>query len=286
VRNEDTLKLEAMKTMRLWIECAALLAVVVTAGCGGGDGQLFVKTIPAPSLRGNSIGEPVEQQIAVYVPPGYASDGGRYPTIYFIPDKNSGGSAFLDGTYQGFSLLDAMDRLIEQGTIDKMIVVVVNGRNVLGEGFYVHSPAAGNWDRFLVRDVVRYVDKQYKTLPFRETRGIAGHATGATGALRIGMQFPDVFSAVYAVCPGAIDDVVDVVRVYEKTTIKLEAVVVEVDSGNMDDGIIAGYKVLIDRLNESGPSRLVRFDGGYEDKLRQRVEEQMLPFFSRVLVLE
>jgi len=275
-----------MNTIRLWAICTALLAIIVTVGCGSGEGQLFEKMIPAPSLRGNSIGEPVEQRIAVYVPPGYASDGGRYPVLYVIPGYDYPVNAFLDGTFQGFSLAEAMDRLIAEEAIHKMIVVVVNGHNVLGEGFYTHPPAAGNWDRFLVRDVVRYVDKQYKTLPFRETRGIVGYATGATGALQIAMKYPDVFAAVYAAGPSAIDDVDDVLRAYEDSELKLEAIVVEVGTGETDDGVAAVYNNLIDRLNKDGPSRMVRFDGGYEDRLQQRLEEHVLPFFSRVLVLE
>jgi enterochelin esterase-like enzyme len=275
-----------MNSMKLWSLYAATLMSVVTVGCGGGEGQLFEKTIPAPSLRGNSIGEPVEQRIAVYVPPGYASDGGRYPAVYIIPGYDSPDGALLDGTFQGFSLAAAVDRLVAESAIEKMIVVVVNGRSALGEAFYTHSPAAGNWDRFLVRDVIRYVDEQFKTLPFRETRGIAGYATGATGALQVAMRYPEYFSAVYATSPGLIGDIDDELRAYEDSEPKLEAVIVEIGSGGTDASTVEAHQYLVDRLNEAGPSRLIRFDGGYEDKLRQRIEEEMLPFFSRVLVLE
>jgi len=274
-----------MKATRLW--AATLLAVAVAAGCGNGEGQLFEKTIPAPSLRGNSIGEPVEQPIAVYLPPRYASAADKYPVVYFLPGYDTGVSALLDGTFQGFSLAEAMDRLIAEGRIREMIVVVVNGRNVLGEGLFTQCPDTGEWDRFLVRDVVRYVDKNYKTLPFRETRGIAGYSTGGTAALQIAMRYSDVFSAVYATSPGMIDDVEEKVRAYEASALKLNAIVVEAGAGEPDEGIVDGCQHFSGRLDEVDvPHRMIQFDGGHEDQLRQRIEEQVLPFFSGVLSLE
>jgi S-formylglutathione hydrolase len=188
-----------------WTLWVLLVAAAVTAGCESGQGQLFQRTIPAPSLRGNLIGEPAEQPIAVYLPPRYGSGAERYPVVYLLPGYDTPVFAYLDGTFQGFSLVDSMDRLIAEGKIEAMIVVVVNGRNVLGGSFFANSPVTGSWERFLVRDVVRYVDRHYKTLPFRETRGITGHASGATAALDVALRYPDVFSVVYAMSPQLFD---------------------------------------------------------------------------------
>ena len=41
------------------------------------------------------------------------------------------------------------------------------------------------------------MDKHYRTLPTRLSRGFAGHSMGGYGALRIGMKRPDVFGAVH-----------------------------------------------------------------------------------------
>jgi enterochelin esterase-like enzyme len=42
------------------------------------------------------------------------------------------------------------------------------------------------------------MDRHYRTLPTRMSRGLGGHSMGGYGALRIGMQRPDVFGALYA----------------------------------------------------------------------------------------
>ena len=46
------------------------------------------------------------------------------------------------------------------------------------------------------------MDKNFKTIPNRESRGIGGHSMGGYGAIKMGMLFPDVFSSVYALSPG------------------------------------------------------------------------------------
>ena len=42
------------------------------------------------------------------------------------------------------------------------------------------------------------MDKNYRTIASRESRGLAGHSMGGYGTMRIGMKRPDVFSAIYA----------------------------------------------------------------------------------------
>jgi hypothetical protein len=45
------------------------------------------------------------------------------------------------------------------------------------------------------------VDKSFRTLPSRDSRGIAGDFMGGYGALRFGMTHPEVFGSVYALHP-------------------------------------------------------------------------------------
>jgi len=190
-----------MRLIRWMAPCVALLAILTT-GCGSGEGQLFEKTVPAPSLRGSMFNEPAEQPIAVYLPPRYASTADRYPVLYLLPGFNVGVESFLDGRYDGFSLATSMDQLIAAKKVEEMIVVVVSSRNFLGDSFFVNSPVTGDWEDYLVHDVVRYVDKNYKTLAYPEKRGLAGYTTGGNAAFEVAMRNPDVFSLVYSLSPG------------------------------------------------------------------------------------
>ena len=53
-------------------------------------------------------------------------------------------------------------------------------------------------------DMVAYMDKTYRTLPDKNSRGITGHSMGAYGALKLAMRHPDVFGSVYGISPGAL----------------------------------------------------------------------------------
>jgi len=105
--------------------------------------------------------------------------------------------AFMKGAYENMNTRITMDSLIRAGLSKEMIVVTPNARNFFNGGFYANSSAAGNWEDFVVRDLVRYMDERYRTVRNRSGRGIAGHSMGGFGALRVGMRNPDTFSAVY-----------------------------------------------------------------------------------------
>jgi S-formylglutathione hydrolase FrmB len=49
------------------------------------SGRLLEVKVAAPSLKGNLLGDPAEQPVAIYLPPGYdASPSKRYPTLYLL----------------------------------------------------------------------------------------------------------------------------------------------------------------------------------------------------------
>jgi S-formylglutathione hydrolase len=154
--------------------------------------------IAAPSLANNLVGEPAERTIYVYLPPSYGSSEKRYPVVYFLP-------GYGDSSMIGFRLPNDMDALIESGQVHEMIIVVAGGDSKPGGSFYVNSPVTGNWEDFIVKDVVGYVDANFRTLSQAESRGISGHSMGGFGALNIAMRHPDVFSAVYSMSPGLFD---------------------------------------------------------------------------------
>ncbi len=80
-----------------------------------------------------------------------------------------------------------------------------NAHNAFGGSFFANSPVTGQWEDFVVRDLVRWVDRRYRTVRSRSGRGIAGHSMGGFGALRIAVRNPDTYSAVYAMSPCCLD---------------------------------------------------------------------------------
>lgn len=188
------------KVRKIMIICgmAAILAFALAFAQAQGDdamGDVERVLVPAPSLANSMVGEPGRQYLYIYTPPAYGKIDRRYPVLYFI----NGFTAPADVVYQ---FADTLDDLINSEEIPPMIVVGVNGVNRLGGSFFVNSPATGNWEDFLVSDVVRYMDTNYRTIADSEARGIAGFSMGGFAALNIGLKHPRVFSTVYALGPG------------------------------------------------------------------------------------
>lgn len=183
-----------------------LLAALAFAACatpaartsGPAPGQLVRDTVDAPSLAGNRLGDPARREALVYLPPGYAASGRRYPTLYVLHGFDAPLQAFETGRVP---IRVLMDSLIAAGRARPMIVVVPDARNAYGGAFYTNSPVAGNWADFVARDLVAHVDRRYRTLRRAASRGIEGHSMGGFGALTLAARNPDVFGAVYAASP-------------------------------------------------------------------------------------
>jgi S-formylglutathione hydrolase FrmB len=87
-----------------------------------------------------------------------------------------------------------------QGAQD-MIVVLPDSKTVHNGSMYSSSATTGDFEQFIARDLVAYIDAHYRTIPNRLSRGLVGHSMGGYGASRIGMKHPDVFGSLYIMSP-------------------------------------------------------------------------------------
>jgi hypothetical protein len=154
--------------------------------------DLKAETIASQALAGNLLGDPAERTVYVLLPSDYATSGKHYPVVYVMP---------WDGGYpsdnaRGFKT--ATELLLRKGEIKEMIVVVPDGTNRLGGGYFMSSSTLGDYETYFTRDVVNYVDTHYRTLPTRDSRGLAGCSRGGTTSMRLGLKYPNLFSVVAA----------------------------------------------------------------------------------------
>jgi enterochelin esterase-like enzyme len=181
--------------------------VSVQSGFGSrlvAQGRVVEDSIRSPALEGNLLGDSPVRRLRVYLPASYSSDPARrYPVLYLLHGFGGSPEGWIDGSYAGFDLARAMDTLVLRGAIREFVVVIPDGRNRLGGTVFANSPTTGDWETYLVRDVVRHVDATYRTLRRASSRGIAGHSMGAAAAFRVAMRYPAGFSAVYAQSPNA-----------------------------------------------------------------------------------
>ena len=68
------------------------------------------------------------------------------------------------------------------------IVVFPDCFTALGGNQYVNSSAIGNYADYLTKEIVPFVDREFRTLASREHRGCFGKSSGGYGAIIHGMQ--------------------------------------------------------------------------------------------------
>jgi len=160
-------------------------------------GKLERIKVHGKSLEGNLLGESADPEVSIYLPPSYLNDRTRrYPVVYLLHGYTGTDLGYFGPT--GRQLHVIAERVFAAGAAKEMILVMPNCMNAYGGCMYSNSVTAGDWEGYVADDLVAYMDKNYRTIPTREGRGLGGHSMGGYGTIRLAMKRPDVFAAVYA----------------------------------------------------------------------------------------
>jgi enterochelin esterase-like enzyme len=153
--------------------------------------------IRAAAVEGNLEGNAVEREVLVFLPPSYAKERSRrYPVVYALHGYFVGAKQWSQEIHVPQTIEGAFARGAKE-----MIVVLPDSKTVHNGSMYSSSVTTGDFENFIARDVVSYIDAHYRTLPNRSSRGLAGHSMGGYGATRIGMKHADVFGSLYIMSP-------------------------------------------------------------------------------------
>jgi enterochelin esterase-like enzyme len=159
------------------------------------EGHLDELTFRSAAIADNTSGEANEKTIYVLLPPDYDSSNERYPVVYYLHGHGSNATEML-------SFEQTLFKAMEADKAARFILVAVDGDNKLGGSFYVNSQYNGRYEDYITQELVPSIDKRYRTLAAAQSRGIMGFSMGGFGALNLGLSHPDLFGAVWALCPG------------------------------------------------------------------------------------
>jgi S-formylglutathione hydrolase FrmB len=157
------------------------------------SGAVIIESIASQVLRGNPLGDPFVRRVPVYLPPGYEAGQTRYPSVYVLTGFTGRGIMLLNEAAWEENIAQRMDRLIEQGQVRPMILVMPDCFTYIGGSQYLNSPAVGRYEDHLIQELVPFVDAKYRTLADRDHRAIVGKSSGGYGSVIQGMRHPDVF---------------------------------------------------------------------------------------------
>ncbi len=128
------------------------------------------------ALEGNLEGDSPDREATVYLPPTYAADPARrFPVVYLLHGYGGREDTFTDRLAK---LQESGDRLSPMQGFNDVIVVTPNAYTLHKGSMYSNSPTTGDWERFVAEDLVAYMDRHYRTLPNRMSRGLGGPLDG------------------------------------------------------------------------------------------------------------
>ena len=148
------------------------------------------------------------RRMTVYTPHGYGTANRRYPVLYLL----HGGGGDEEAWISMGRTAQILDNLIEQGKAVPMVVVMPNGNPgqqaaqtlMLPErtidrtdpaftNLYIHS---------LVKDIVPYIEANYRVIPEPNARAISGLSMGGGHTVAATTTFPGFFAWILPMSSG------------------------------------------------------------------------------------
>jgi S-formylglutathione hydrolase FrmB len=150
-------------------------------------------------LRDNALGDPHVRKLAVWLPPQYdggAGRGRRFPVLYDLVGFTGSGLSHVAWKNFSENVPERVARLVSERKMAPTIMVFPDCFTALGGNQYVNSPAIGDYADYLTKEIVPFVDREFRTLASREHRGCFGKSSGGYGAIIHGMRYPSTWGAV------------------------------------------------------------------------------------------
>jgi hypothetical protein len=164
----------------------------------GDPGTIVVLEHASQALKDNPLGDPHVRKLGVWLPPQYnnKSSKQRFPVLYDLVGFTGSGLSHLGWKAFGDNVPERAARLIHEGKMGPAIIVFPDCFSALGGNQYVNSSAIGNYADYLTREIIPFVDGEFRTLASREHRGCFGKSSGGYGAIIHGMKHARYWGAI------------------------------------------------------------------------------------------
>ena len=147
-------------------------------------------------LKDNPLGDPSEREVAVWLPPDYDGSKKRLPLLIDLVGYTGSGQAHVNWNAFDENVPERLDRLYHEGKIGSCIVAFPDCFTALGGNQYINSSAIGRYADYLTRELIPFLDGEFRTKAAREHRGCFGKSSGGYGALVHGMRYAEHWGAI------------------------------------------------------------------------------------------
>lgn len=208
------------------------------------QGRIVRTSHQSACLQGNPLGDPHERDVYFYLPPQY-DDGRRYPVVMMLAGFGATNHSMAAWSPWKPNTVELFDRMIAAGECGPAILVLPDCFNRWGGSQFLDSEGTGKYQTYLADEVFAFVDAELNTIPHREARAVVGRSSGGFGALRLGMDRPDVVSVLGSHAGDAGFEV--------SMRPMLTSAAIAFD-------LAGGLKTFADEVPQSGPQNATQFD--------------------------
>jgi enterochelin esterase-like enzyme len=202
----------------------------------GNQSNLYViNNVPHGTLSKIWYDSPVlgmKRRVYIYTPAGYEGSSAKYPVFYLLHGAGGDEDAW---TTMGRAC-QIMDNLIAQGKAKPMIVIMTNGNANQSaaqndvpppqdQGMTGMMRSAGKFEESLVKDLVPFIEKNYRVYNDKDHRAIAGLSMGGGHTQTITNNNPNMFSYIGVFSMGIMNmgpQSQDVAKIEQERDAKLE----------------------------------------------------------------
>ena len=124
----------------------------------------------------------------VYLPPGYATSGLRYPTIYYLHG--------LPATASSYESFGFVPKALEEDGIPAIVVAPQGAAPGEPDPEYRDLGGGEDWDTAIGVELPHVIDAEFRTLPDRTGRAIIGVSAGGYGAMILGLHHLGLYSVI------------------------------------------------------------------------------------------
>jgi S-formylglutathione hydrolase FrmB len=167
----------------------------------GPAGRVVTLEHTSKLLADNPLGDPHVRLLDVWLPAQYdqlrgGGRGRRFPVLFDLVGYTGSGRSHTNWRAFDENVPERAARLIHDGKLDPCILVFPDCFTALGGNQYVNSSAIGRYADYLTRELIPFVDGEFRTLADRDHRGCFGKSSGGYGAIVHGMKYAKFWGAV------------------------------------------------------------------------------------------
>jgi len=157
------------------------------------NGTITVEKFASKILKNNPLKDPYIRDIMVYLPPEYSRSRSKgYVGIIFLQGFGANSQSFFNSDPFTENIEDKINRLIREKKCGPLVLIFPDCFTKLGGNQYINSIATGNYEDYIIKEIVPYIRKKYNIACF----GAVGHSSGGFGSFTLGMHNPKIIQGV------------------------------------------------------------------------------------------